>query len=78
MWEEDLVAFARKAVLTNTGCRVVHRADYHEILTQRATELGAKICLGVKVVDVDFESGCVYASDGRTFDSDVVIGADGE
>ncbi|KAI9369857.1 hypothetical protein BJX61DRAFT_536110 [Aspergillus egyptiacus] len=56
----------------------VHRADLHNALKKRAKR-AAEILTGCKIVDVDTSTGhpSVDLDDGRTFEGDVPIGADG-
>lgn len=61
----------------NTHSRVIHRADYHEVLMNEAKRLGVEILLNAKVAEVDFDSNLVTVEDGRAFGADVVVGADG-
>jgi flavin-dependent dehydrogenase len=57
---------------------VIHRADYHEILLNRAKELGVHVLLGSKVDRVDFNTGEVYLYQAAVVKGDVIIGADGK
>ena len=56
---------------------MIHRADYHQILLDEATAVGAKIQLGATVVDVDFEKTEVLLDNGAVVQGDVIVGADG-
>ncbi|PWN46895.1 FAD/NAD(P)-binding domain-containing protein [Violaceomyces palustris] len=65
---------------------LVHRSDLHSELLKSATTRGeeeggssppAKVETGVKVIQVDPELGIVRSEDGRQWQGDVVIGADG-
>jgi len=61
-------------------CRVIHRADYHEVLLNEAQRLGAVIKLGATVTDIDFEKVTVTLGKDEIatkIKADVVIGADG-
>ena len=61
---------------------LIHRIDLHRELKRLAMDPEGEgpvpeLLLGCKVVDVDVESGVVKLEDSRTFESDVVVGADG-
>lgn len=56
---------------------VVHRADFHEALYQRATELGVKVRLNSKVVEYVGGSAAVL-EDGSVAQGDLIVGADGK
>lgn len=60
---------------------LTHRADLHKELLRAATGRAGSTCVkvvtGVAVHSVDPDSGIVMASDGRQWQADVVIGADG-
>ena len=58
----------------------IHRAPYQILLAEAAKEVGAVIHLDTRIVDVD-DSGLspvAIAKDGRRFEADVIIGADGK
>ena len=60
----------------------IHRRDLHRELKRLALEPDGKgevpeLVLGCKVVGIDVESGVVELEDGRRFESEVFIGADG-
>ena len=57
--------------------RVIHRADYQQVLVEEAIRLGVKLRLGAEVQDVDFENTTVTLQGGEVIAGDVVIGADG-
>ncbi|OCK85081.1 FAD/NAD(P)-binding domain-containing protein [Lepidopterella palustris CBS 459.81] len=58
-----------------------HRANLHQCLLDRAIELGAKLEVNARVVDVvvakDQWAAKVLLQDGRTRTADLVVGADG-
>ncbi|KAH8732670.1 hypothetical protein GQ44DRAFT_601423 [Phaeosphaeriaceae sp. PMI808] len=62
-----------------------HRANLHAGLLDRAVELGAKLTTKAKVVDVKYRTSSDGAStiaiavcdDGRSFQADLIVGADG-
>ena len=58
-----------------------HRANLHKCLLDRAVELGAKLQVNAKVVDVrcsdSGSTATVVLKDGRKQNGDLVIGADG-
>jgi salicylate hydroxylase len=60
----------------------VHRVDLHNKLKSEATSLSrdgvpVKLHLACKVVDIDLYNACVTLEDGRIFDGDLLLGADG-
>jgi salicylate hydroxylase len=58
---------------------VINRADYQKTLADGAEARGAKMVFSADVtrVDVDPERPIVHCKDGRTFEADLVVGADG-
>lgn len=56
---------------------LIHRADFHAILHERAIELGVHFQVNSLVMTVDPSVPAVYLKDGRTLQADVIIGADG-
>ena len=56
---------------------LIHRADYQRILFDKAVALGAEVTLSARVSSVDQEKPSVKTIDGREFEADVVVGADG-
>lgn len=60
--------------------RVIHRADYQNLLLEKATDAGARLVRSAEVISV--ESGetddMVVLKDGRRFYADMIIGADGK
>lgn len=59
-----------------------HRVDLHDLLKNAATGPDrqgkpAKINLGCKVASVDCQEGLIVLEDGRTFNKDLVVIADG-
>ena len=59
---------------------LLHRADLHRVLRERAESLGAKITLNavIESMDIDTAKPSVRLQDGRVFEADVILGADGE
>lgn len=58
--------------------RVIHRADYHQVLLNVAVAAGASLKLNTTVDDIDFDKTRVLLSDGTAVAGDVIIGADGK
>ncbi|KAI9249603.1 FAD dependent oxidoreductase domain-containing protein [Helicostylum pulchrum] len=56
---------------------LIHRADYIKLLHDAAVNLGVKVIVNARVQLVDEETNSVVLYDGRSFQSDLVIGADG-
>lgn len=60
-----------------------HRADLHQVLIERALELGATVECDARVVDVrtrvegGMSEATVVLADGREMTADLVVGADG-
>lgn len=61
----------------NAPYYVIHRADFHSALCQKASDMGIKIELGARVVDYDAGHGSVTLADGAKHSGDLVIAADG-
>ena len=57
---------------------VVHRAHFHNALYQRALELGVNVIVNSKVGAYDAETATVQVMDGKSYNGDLVIAADGE
>jgi salicylate hydroxylase len=57
---------------------VTHRAHLHEVLHDRARELGVLIQLASKVTWYDPDGGSVKLENGSTVHVDLVVAADGE
>jgi salicylate hydroxylase len=55
----------------------LHRADLQAALVRRAVSLGVDIQVGCEVEDIDFDRATVTTRDGRTFEGDLILGADG-
>ncbi|KAI6763229.1 hypothetical protein HG531_013126 [Fusarium graminearum] len=55
----------------------VHRVDLQLSLLERAQELGAKLKLSQKVIDIDFNTPKVTTQDGTEAKADLIIAADG-
>ncbi|OAP60201.1 hypothetical protein AYL99_05203 [Fonsecaea erecta] len=56
---------------------VIHRAHLHDILHQRAKELGVEVVLNHRVVQYDPDTPSFTKEDGTTLTADLIIGADG-
>ena len=56
---------------------LVHRAEYQQLLYERAVQLGAKVHFSCIVEYVDPASCQLLLADGRCFSGDVIVGADG-
>lgn len=56
----------------------VHRPDLQRALFERAQELGVKIHVATRVVDLNPQTGEVVLANGRTIASDLIICADGK
>lgn len=56
---------------------VVHRADFHSALCQRALDAGLEIVLGARVVDYSAVHGGITLADGTEHSADLVVSADG-
>ncbi|KAF2095556.1 FAD/NAD(P)-binding domain-containing protein [Rhizodiscina lignyota] len=60
------------------GCYLmVHRADYHAVLLQRAFDLGVEIRKSSRVDEYDFDAPAVTLQTGERVEGDVIIVADG-
>ncbi|KAK7718935.1 hypothetical protein SLS63_010348 [Diaporthe eres] len=58
--------------------RVIHRADYHQVLLDAATTSGVEIRLGAPVKKINFEKTSVEVDGGQIMSANVIVGADGE
>lgn len=56
---------------------VIHRADFHSALFQRALDVGVQIYLGARVVGFDPVEGSIELGDGTKRVGDLVVAADG-
>ncbi|KAF2011971.1 FAD/NAD(P)-binding domain-containing protein [Aaosphaeria arxii CBS 175.79] len=56
---------------------VIHRQDYHGILLEEATRLGAAIRLGASVKNILTDRDTVVLEDGTELTANAIIGADG-
>ena len=56
---------------------ILHRPDYQKILADAAKNSGATMIFDADITSIDVESGNLELKDGRTFDVDLIIGADG-
>lgn len=55
----------------------LHRVDLQLSLVDRAKELGVRVRLGAKVVDIDFDAATLKLEDGEELNADLLVGADG-
>lgn len=55
----------------------LHRGDLQVALVERAKELGVKVQLASKMVDVDFEHSSLRLENGTEMRADLLVGADG-
>lgn len=58
----------------------IHRAQLQKVLVETATEAGVEIIVDARVVKIDEsgESPVVITKDGRKFNADLIVGADGK
>lgn len=56
---------------------VVHRAHFLDAMYKLAVSYGVKVQVNSAVTDTDFDGPSVTLRDGRVFDADLIIGADG-
>lgn len=56
---------------------VVHRAHLHTDLYEQALELGVKARLNSKVARYDADTASIHLADGKIFQGDLVVAADG-
>ncbi|KAJ9145142.1 FAD/NAD(P)-binding domain-containing protein [Pleurostoma richardsiae] len=56
---------------------MVHRADYHAVLLQKALDLGADVRKNSKVEEYDWEKPAVHLQNGEWIEGNVLIAADG-
>lgn len=56
---------------------VVHRAHLHRALYEQAAALGVRTRLDSKVEEYDADTAAILQSDGRVFQGDLVVAADG-
>ena len=59
---------------------LIHRADLHRVLLQRARDLGVDIKLAAEIADdgIDAVNACVRLMNGEVYSGDLILGADGE
>lgn len=57
---------------------VVHRADFHSSLHQRALQLGVNVKVNSRVVSYDVQAPSVTLTTGESFSADLIIAADGQ
>ncbi|KAI0876395.1 hypothetical protein GGS24DRAFT_451284 [Hypoxylon argillaceum] len=55
----------------------VHRVDLHLALAKRAEQLGVKLRLGQRVVNIDFSIPSIQTADGIEVAADLIVAADG-
>jgi salicylate hydroxylase len=56
---------------------VIHRADFHSALVQRARDLDIVIKLGCKVAGYNLSKTEIRLETGERFEADLVVAADG-
>lgn len=56
---------------------MVHRADYHAVLLQKAVDLGVTILKNSRVVEYDWNAPAVKVGSNDWITGDVIIAADG-
>lgn len=56
---------------------VIHRADFHQALHDRAIELGVILKLGHKVTSYDRDAPSVTIENGTVVEADLIVAADG-
>ncbi|XP_006458940.1 hypothetical protein AGABI2DRAFT_191047 [Agaricus bisporus var. bisporus H97] len=71
VWEEQLIRDARGDFM------FTHHGDFVRFLHDIAEDMGAELHYSAKVVDVNMEDKIVTLEDGRVFEADVIVGADG-
>ena len=57
---------------------IIHRAHLHGVLVQEADRLGVAIHLDSHFTRINFSDPSVELSNGKTYDAEIVLGADGE
>lgn len=58
--------------------RVIHRADYLDVLEKAAQEAGVDFQFNTEVAGIDFKDTLVQLTSGETVKGDVIVAADGE
>lgn len=56
---------------------VIHRANFHTALHERALDLGVSVKLAARVVKYDSQAGNITLADGTSVSADLIIAADG-
>lgn len=56
---------------------VTHRAHLHDVLHERAQELGVSVALNQKAECIDVENGIVTFEGGEAIKADLIVAADG-
>lgn len=57
---------------------MVHRADYHSLLLEKALAVGVDVLKSKKVTEYDWEKPGVHTADGSSYDADLIVVADGK
>ena len=59
---------------------LIHRANLHTVLRERAESLGAQIVLNASIADIDLEIAkpSIRLQTGEIYQADIILGADGE
>lgn len=61
----------------NAPYYVVHRAHFLDAMYKLAVSCGVKVQVNSAIADIDFDTPSVTLRDGRAFQADLIIGADG-
>lgn len=56
----------------------LHRADLHSVLLEEAKRLGVSIRFNKRITRFNFSEPSVELSNGKRYDADVILGADGD
>ncbi|GLI76939.1 hypothetical protein PoHVEF18_005221 [Penicillium ochrochloron] len=56
---------------------VIHRANFHTALHERALDLGVSVKLAARVVKYDSQAGSITLADGTSASADLIVAADG-
>lgn len=60
------------------GNRHVHRADLHRGLLDAATDLGCRVRLNSRVVNIDPSLPALATHDGKLYSADLIVASDGD
>lgn len=56
---------------------VIHRADFHAALHERALDLGVKVKLASRVLEYEPEEPSIVIENGSKVSADLIVAADG-